>query len=82
MKNGFPLIFLHLIIISGSAQNFISGTVIDKESKALIELVTVGIVGKGIGTNSNGDGKCFNSRIAFSEPRFVSTPNRKILFMK
>ena len=70
MKNRFLLILPQLIVTSTSAQNFISGTVVDKESKALIELATVGIVGKVIGSNTNADGKF---RLLISEPNKQDT---------
>jgi CubicO group peptidase (beta-lactamase class C family) len=56
MKNYLLLYFL-LIIIEAKSQNLIFGTIISQESKQPIELVTVGIASKGIGTNTNAEGK-------------------------
>jgi serine beta-lactamase-like protein LACTB, mitochondrial len=52
------LFFLILIIpIIGNSQNTISGTVVDKATGMPVDLVTVGIVRKGIGTNTNQEGQ-------------------------
>jgi hypothetical protein len=46
------LFFLILIIPTiSNSQNMVSGTVVDKTTRTPIELVTVGVVKKGIGTN-------------------------------
>jgi hypothetical protein len=59
------LFFLVLIIpIVGNSQNVISGTVVDKTTGTPIELVTIGVVKKGIGTNTNSDGRF---RLIFNE---------------
>jgi CubicO group peptidase (beta-lactamase class C family) len=59
------LFFLVLIIpIVGNSQNVILGTVVDKATGTPIELVTIGVVKKGIGTNTNSDGRF---RLIFNE---------------
>ncbi len=57
MKYSLLLLFLLLNISYGNAQNFIYGTITSKESKLPIDLATVSIVSKGIGTNTNAEGK-------------------------
>ncbi len=56
MRYYLLLCFL-LMMFDGKSQSFIYGTIISKESKQPIDLVTVGIVNKGIGTNTNAEGK-------------------------
>jgi CubicO group peptidase (beta-lactamase class C family) len=52
------LLFIFIIIpLSCNSQNVISGTVLDKATGAPIDLVTIGIVRKGIGTNTNQEGE-------------------------
>lgn len=57
MKYYLCLLCFLLTIVHGNAQKFIYGTIISTESKLPIDLVTVGIVSKGIGTHTNAEGK-------------------------
>lgn len=57
----FPLLAIPII---GNSQNLVSGTVVDKATGTPIELVTVGVAKKGIGTNTNPNGQF---RLIFNE---------------
>jgi CubicO group peptidase (beta-lactamase class C family) len=56
-QNYIFIFFLTICSIEGLSQNAISGTVIDKETGQPIAIVNIAIVRKGIGSNTNAEGK-------------------------